>query len=157
MLDWGRTAVYGELVDYYKGLMRLRKRLPGLCDKSPEAVARISCGRIHGEGVVSFLVDNRAPADSPWEELFIVYNASGQETAVSMPEGALSPEGPEGQYGLWEVLADGLETDCRRKAEIAGGQILVAAHSGLLLGWRKQIVRAAVQPEGDGMVCGGTT
>ena len=156
MLDWSRTVEYGELVEYYKGLIRLRKRLPGVCDKSPEAVSRISCGRIHGEGVVSFLVDNRAPADSPWEELFIVYNASGQETAVGMPESALSPEGPEGQYRLWEVLADGLETDCRRKAEIAGGHILVAAHSGLLLGRRKQIVRAAVPPDGDGMVRGGT-
>lgn len=140
MLDWSRPAEYGELVDYYKGLIRLRKRLPGLCDKSPEAVSRISCGKIQGEGVVSFLVDNRAPADSPWEELFIVYNASDGERAVSMPEEcAPSPDGPEGQNSLWEVLADGGETDCRKGAEIAGNCVLVAAHSGMLLGKRKGI------------------
>lgn len=154
MLDWSRTAEYGELVDYYKGMIQLRKRLPGLCDKSPEAVSRISCGRIHGEGVVSFLVDNRAAADSPWEELFIVYNASGQEKAVDMPEGcAVSPDGPEGQREgrLWEVLADGVETDCRKAAEIAGNHVCAAAHSGLLLGKKKGRLREMIDFGGSVM------
>lgn len=87
MLRWNRAVEYGELVEYYKGLISLRKKLPGLCDKSPDAAARVMCGRIHGEGVVSFLVDNRASRPSLWEELFIVYNASDREWTVALPEG----------------------------------------------------------------------
>ena len=45
MLKWGRTVEYAELVDYYRGLIRLRKKLPGLCDKSRSAAARIQIGR----------------------------------------------------------------------------------------------------------------
>lgn len=128
MLRWHRTVEYGELVEYYKGLISLRKCLPGLCDKSPDAAARITCGRIHGEGVVSFLVDNQDVRPSLWEELFIVYNASSEEQRIEMPE----------QGGFWEVLADGDEADCRRRAEITENSILVAAHSGMLLGKRKE-------------------
>lgn len=175
MIRWHRTVEYGELVEYYKGLISLRKCLPGLCDKSPGAVARITCGRIHGEGVVSFLVDNRDDRPSPWEELFIVYNASSEEQRIEMPEPAGSGEKaksgvlhverekrnpeprteqrwePELQAsgkqspvqvvtseGFWEVLADGEEADCRRRAEITENSILVAAHSGMLLGKRKE-------------------
>lgn len=86
MLRWNRAVEYGELVEYYKGLISLRKKLPGLYDKSPDAAARVMCGRIHGEGVVSFLVDNRAPRPSAWEELFIIYNASGREWTVALPK-----------------------------------------------------------------------
>ena len=64
---------------------------------------------------------------SPWEELFIVYNASAEAWAFSLPE-------PEGQGGMvWEVLADGREADCRRLAE-PGKELLAEACSGMLLG-----------------------
>ena len=126
---------YGELVEYYRGLIRLRKKLPGLCDKSPEAAARVMCRRIHGEGVVSFLVDNRASRPSPWEELFIVYNASDREWKVALPEqgcregeAALQAAGHqaaarrencevgETEGTVWEILADGSQADCCRAA-----------------------------------------
>ena len=35
MLDWSRAAEYSELVEYYRGLIRLRKKLPGLCEQIP--------------------------------------------------------------------------------------------------------------------------
>nr|WP_296488108.1 type I pullulanase [uncultured Acetatifactor sp.] len=165
MLRWHRTVEYGGLVEYYKGLIRLRKRLPGLCDKSPDAAARITGGRIHGDGVVSFLVDNRDDRRSSWEELFIVYNASCEDQLIEIPEtvwiaeteqravtcaeeGKGQPEGRSaGQQGMaqaasredfWEVLADEKEADCRRRAEITENSVRVAAHGGMLLGKRKE-------------------
>ena len=36
--------------------------------------------------------------------------------------------------GDWEILADGRETDCRRRVEAQADGIRVAACSGLLLG-----------------------
>ena len=60
MLRWSQVEDFGDLVEYYKGLIRLRKRLPGLCDKSPSAFVRITDQKICGEGIVSFRVDNRS-------------------------------------------------------------------------------------------------
>ncbi len=141
MLQWHRTVEYGELVEYYRGLVSLRKQLPGLCDKSPSANRRIMDGKIHGDGVVSFRVDNKASRPSRGEELFIIYNASPEEHAIGLPghvepaagKSVLSEKGRT-QDDIWEVLADGNETDCRKKTGITGNRVRVAAGSGMLLG-----------------------
>ena len=221
MLDWSRAAEYADLVEYYRGLIRLRKRLPGLCDKSPSAFERVTEKRVLGESLVSFRVDNRgcrgkggenkasenrkgeggaggiragrerACGDVQWEELFIVYNGSSEDYVIRLPgleyilqpepEDALRPEPgdvlqPESEDALrlelgdvlqpeskdallselgdalssepedalqpeyWEILADGLETDCRRKVEAPGEGIRVAARSGLMLGKRAAVL-----------------
>lgn len=247
MLKWRRAEEYRELVDYYRGLIRLRKRLPGLCDKSAAAATRILEGKVHGEGIVSFRVDNRACRASDWEELFIVYNASDEEVSIPVPEpaacgvvaavgergrrvawrreageslteergedsgtkiledwhvvqnaqetftadrtaekglaegtvaqgifenvrkeraaggsldislgGRMAVPGAQGktavlQYdrmeakadrpgGIWEILADGEEADCRKQAELVENTVPVAARSGLLMGWKAAVL-----------------
>ena len=131
MLRWGQTEEFGSLVEYYRGLIRLRKRLPGLCDKSPEAVERISRKKILKDGVVSFHVDNRPLKDGrgavEWEELLVLYNASGKAYGF-VP-------GQAEESAVWEILADGREADCRRST-VPGEEILVQAGSGMLLGRR---------------------
>ena len=123
MLQWSRTVEYSELVEYYKGLIRLRKKLPGLCDKSAQAAGRIMNQRIHQAGVVSFKVDNRsAHGRGEWDELFVVYNAASGDCNVELPE------------GIWEILADGRDTDCRKVVPETEKDVRVGAHSGILLG-----------------------
>lgn len=134
MLDWSRTVEYEELVEYYRGLIRLRKKLPGLCDKSPLAVQRITNRQIQGEGVVSFQVDNSGFGTCPWEDLFILYNASPDQYAVRLPDTKEALD--TFCQGRWEVLADGAETDCCKEANVIDHNVLVAAHSGMLLGRR---------------------
>lgn len=102
MLRWHQTVEYADLLAYYQGLIRLRKKLPGLYDKSMEAKDRITERTVHGEGVVSFQVDNRSNERKQYERLFIAYNASNQETELSLPEGD------------WVVLADGQDADCEK-------------------------------------------
>ena len=125
MLRWKQAAVFEELVEYYRGLIALRKRLPGLCDKSPDAGSRISGQTVHREGVVSFFVDNSGDREG-WDELYVVYNASDRLYTVE-----LDTEG-------WEILVDGKKADFREKA---AKRVTVAAHSGLLMG--REIVMEA--------------
>lgn len=123
MLRWRQTVEQGSLVDYYRGLIRLRKKLPALCDKSSDASTRITEKEIHGEGVVSFRADNRdSGGGGRWEELFIIYNAASDEYTVSLPE------------GVWEILADGREADCCREMTAARSGIRIDGRSGMLLG-----------------------
>lgn len=135
MLRWRQTVEYGDLVEYYRGLISLRKRMPGLCDKSPAAAGRISRKQIHGKGVVSFLVDNRALPERPeggWDELFIVYNASGDAWEAGLPP----RDSGEGSF-VWEILADGRVADCQRAVPAAESTVRVDACSGMLLGRRR--------------------
>lgn len=120
MLNWRRTLRFGELLDYYKGLIALRKSLPGLCDKSPQAPERITERRVRREGVVSFLVDNGGrERKSEWETLFVIYNASDTPEPLELPEGE------------WVILADETAANCRKTVN---GKVQAAAHSGLILG-----------------------
>lgn len=127
MLRWQQTVVFRELVAYYQGLISLRKRLPGLCDKSRNALNRISGQTVHGKGVVSFLVDNRQEGTVPeWEELLIAYNSSKKDfTLNALLQTEKNPE------IKWEILADADSADCRR---MAGEKVTVAAGSGMILG-----------------------
>ena len=131
MLRWHQTVENEDLLTYYKGLIRLRKKLPGLCDKSAAAAERISKQKIWSAGVVSFEVDNRVDAsgkqegscEENWERLMILYNASDKPVRVPLPA------------GNWEILADGVEADCRKPISCTEkGMFVAAARSGMILG-----------------------
>lgn len=125
-LDWSRPNVFSDLVLYYKGLIELRKKLPGLCDKTPEAGKRIEHKKIQGKGCVSFLIHNGTASETcPWSDVFVAYHAGKEGTLLSLPE------------GKWEVLADG-ESSTHWKEDhakkIVNKQVTLSPVSPLILG-----------------------
>lgn len=131
MLRWHQTVEFSDLLEYYKGLIRLRKKLPGLYDKSEKAKDRISEQKIWEAGVVSFRVDNRgmkeespvSAAENGWEQLFVVYNAKQEPAKITLPQGD------------WEILSDGQTSDCKKPAAVPkDGQIVIGTCSGMLFG-----------------------
>ena len=124
MMRWHQTLEFSDLLTYYEGLISLRKKLPGLCDKSAAAAKRISRKKVWKEGVVSFCVDNRPTDDaSKWSELFIAYNNNAQRVFVDLPE------------GKWTVLADKYDTDCEKIPVLNDqGQLIIEGCSGIIIG-----------------------
>lgn len=129
-LDWKRAWENRELVEYYKGLIVLRKQQPGLCDKSRDAWKRI--GDVWTEPqAIGFSVDNtqkdmqghmRECSGPVWRQLYIVYNSRAESLKVRLLD------------GTWNVLADG-ESSFRWKtpSEVAG-EVWAAPSSVLILG-----------------------
>ena len=117
-LDWHRAWTFGELTGYYRQLIRLRKSLPGLCDKSPEAGKRIVEPNVYREGVVSFQVEGGGPRG---QRLFVIYNATGHDYAVQLPS------------GRWTIRADGVSADQYKPLISLGNWVTVAPCSGMLL------------------------
>lgn len=91
-LDWQRAWAHRDLVDYYRGLMALRKQLPALCDKSAGAARRLLRAENPAPRIVTALLDNTG---CRWGRLYLVYNASGRAYSCT----------PDG--GDWQCLADG--------------------------------------------------
>ena len=116
MLCWERARRFEGLTDYYRQLIRLRKSLPGLCDKSPAAAERVTARSIHRPKVVSFQVERGGPLG---ERLLIAYNASDRPFSLSLP------------HGRWIVRADGRSADQRRPAQ--RNEIGIPPCSGVLL------------------------
>lgn len=124
MMRWHQTVEFADLLTYYEGLISLRKKLPGLYDKSVSAAARVSAKTVERDGVVSFCVDNSAAENaSGYDRLFVVFNGNDKLEAVALPAGE------------WTVLADKDAADCRKKPVLdADGKLIVEALSGVMLG-----------------------
>ena len=121
-IDWEKAWENRSLVEYYQGLIGLRSRLPGLCDKSRQAPGRIRDIR-KKDGAVSFTVDNYSPSgESTWKTLKIVYNSTKEEQTVSV----------EGEG--WVVLCNGENSRLWRERHFIKNQAKVSPQSVLILG-----------------------
>ena len=120
-LDWERAWKNGDLVDYYRGLIALRKQLPGLQDKSEQAAKRILQTFETAPNCAGVLLDNRGK-DSKWENLLLYFNCSREKAALSLPA------------GRWQVLADGENAFLWRSDTCLEGKTQIPPQSALLLG-----------------------
>lgn len=122
-LDWTRAWAGRDLVDWYRGLIALRKRLPGLRDKTPGAAERVLAVTAPAEDRAVVLLDN-AGEGSPWRLLLMAYNAAGEAFSLALPEGE------------WEVLVDAASSFAWREPRAARGAAVLEPVSALILGQR---------------------
>lgn len=134
-LDWSRTVTYADLVRYYRGLIALRKLLPGLCDKSEDAWRCIKTPW-HEDGVVGFFISNTTlPAAKPprWDRVYVLYNSTAACTEVPLPQGE------------WRRLVDSEDSFLWKNEEseiITGGEyryVQIEPVSVLVLGEVKKV------------------
>ena len=119
-LDWARAWENRELVDWYRGLIALRQQLPGLCDKSAGASARLLWAKELSGGCAAVCLDNRGEG-SRWQELLMVFNCSDTPCPVELPQ------------GRWQLLADSASTFCWQESLYPHAPE-AKPHSPLLLG-----------------------
>ena len=120
-LDWQRAWENRELVDYYRGLIALRKQLPGLQDKTETAGKRILQAIDAAPNCAAVLLDNRG-ANSRWQQLYLCFNCSDQPAELQLPE------------GKWQILADGEKSFLWEENAHIAEKTTIPAKSSLLLG-----------------------
>lgn len=128
-LDWKRAWENRELVEYYRGLIALRRQLPGLCDKTCHAAGRIQKTWTQ-QGVAGYFMDNRGSSPYPekswrWDTLCVCYNSTKKAVDVVLPEGA------------WEILADGRDSFAWKAPREVRGRAQAEPVSVLILGRRQ--------------------
>ena len=119
-LDWQRCFKNRALVEYYRGLIALRKQLPALCDKSADAKKRLLVARQLSQDAAAVWLDNGA--DSRYPQLVLAYNASEQDIAFALPR------------GKWAVLADGESSFLWQNPAVLAGDAPLPAMTALILG-----------------------
>jgi len=122
-LSWQRAWDARELVEYYRGLIALRKRLPALCDKSGTAAERVVDVYEPHEGAGVVVMDNTG-GDSPYARVLLAVNVRACPREVPLPEGE------------WEVLCDGESSFLWRAPRPVRWGAALPATSALILGQR---------------------
>lgn len=121
-LDWKKAWEEQELVAYYKGLIALRKQLPGLCDKTENAWKRVY-GQWKRGGIAGFFLDNTSDKmPSMWKTIQIIYNSNKNAEEVKL------------ENGDWEILADGQDSFRWKSRSLVSGSAEAAPMSILILG-----------------------
>ena len=119
-MDWQRCAANRELVEYYRGLIALRKQLTCLQDKSAEAGKRLCSANQPGPECACVILDNGT--DSPWEQVLLACNASDRPVRIALGDSS------------WAVLADGKSSYLWQQPETISGETMIPAMSAMILG-----------------------
>lgn len=120
-LDWKRASRFRELTEYYRGLIALRKTLPGLCDKGAQAHRRITEVFSPMRGAAAIRLDNRGKK-SRYSELMILINTAQEPCSLALPEGE------------WDILLDSGSSFLWKKPKSISGEAEASGVSALMLG-----------------------
>ena len=120
-LDWKRAWENHRLVNYYRGLIALRKKLVCLQDKSFMAPKRIVSSVDLAPGCVGITIDNR-DGNSNWNKLLLLFHTGNQEQTVPLPS------------GTWQVLADDTSSFRWREHHVMTGSVTLPPVSAFIAG-----------------------
>ena len=122
-LDWKLAWRNEELTRYYRGLIALRMRLPGLRDKSSDAARRILAADGPHENCAAIRLDNSGDG-SEWRQLFMLYSAAEETVRIELPE------------GKWEILVDADSSFAWQNPRTAERSVDLEPVSAMILGRR---------------------
>ena len=94
-LDWTRAYEFKDLVDYYKGLLTIRKHFLALSSKDSEILDHFTFYDTNPEEAVVFSVRGIQAEEDWWEELMVIYQNTEEEKTYELP------------VGSWQLLCDG--------------------------------------------------
>jgi pullulanase/glycogen debranching enzyme len=86
MVRWENATRYREVIDYYAGLITLRREHPAFRMDNASDIEKSLRVLSAADHVVSFVLDGKASADS-WQTIFVAYNASGDTVTLPLPGG----------------------------------------------------------------------
>ena len=122
-IDWRRAWDAQALVDYYRGLIALRKQLPALCDKGKDAASRIADVYAPADGTAVIVLDNRGRR-SRYARVLLAVNVREEARRVALPQGS------------WLTLCDGGDAFCWQDPQPIAGEAELPPVSAMILGQR---------------------
>lgn len=127
-MDWNLIEENKDMVDFYRGLIALRKEFTGLSDKGERAYANIRFLKVR-DGLVVFAVKNepRGKFSPKWKEAVIVWNARAEEKEIYLPDGD------------YLVLSDGVDSLLWEKGEArpVSKEVTVPPQTAMIFGLQK--------------------
>ncbi len=112
-MDWNRKAEFIDVVEYYKGLFKLRREHSAFRMNSVEQIRKhLEFLSDLPKNTVGFILKNYANNDI-WKDIIVIYNASREALNISIPQ------------GIWNIVADKNSVGTNILITFAGGSVEV--------------------------------
>jgi pullulanase len=131
MLDWDRKSQFADLVEYYRGLILLRKTYPAFRLRTAAHIRERLCFLPTEPGVIAYTLtgDPGAPGEGGKYRLFMLaFNGRAGERELSVPAGD------------WDILVNGTSAGIKPLAGFRGGPVRIPGKTALVLGGRQVVV-----------------
>ncbi|MBW9171163.1 type I pullulanase [Clostridium estertheticum] len=120
-IDWTRESKNIETVDYFKGLIELRKAHPAFRMTSADMIKKNLKFLVVPENVVAYEMNYNANMDS-WAHIVVAYNANREEKTVKLSNN-----------GTWNIVVDGDKAGVKTIKQFNGEYLVVPALSSIVV------------------------
>ncbi len=87
-IDWNRLVEYGDVVDYYKGLIKLRKSFSAFRDNTDNTVKNKMKFYDLSDTAIAYTIEN--DIEGEWNRLLLIFNGSRCEQVMDLEQFGLS-------------------------------------------------------------------
>ncbi|MDE5848763.1 MAG: type I pullulanase [Muribaculaceae bacterium] len=123
-IDWTLKTKNRDQMDYYKGLIALRKEHPAFRMTSAEQIAKhLEFDKIDSEktpNLISYTLKDNANGDS-WKDIKVIFNGSDEARTVKLPK------------GTWQAAVKDGKIDTQAGLGTFKGSVTVAPRTALIL------------------------
>lgn len=123
-LDWERRNDYSDLVQYYAGLIEIRKNFAPFTDPTETSVKNIKFIENLPKGVIAYTLKNDLKDKNQWKQVAVMFNATAENVEVELPEGLAND---------WVVVVNGDSAGLGGLSVVNGNKAVVKSGTALML------------------------
>lgn len=117
MIDWTNLDNYSDIIEYYRGLLKIRENFAALSDSTDKSAKSLEAIEDVPKGVTGYVINNTE--SGKWNKLCIVFNGGEEAQSVDVS-------------GSWIKIADEETAGLRNLGEV-NNKIKIAAHSAVIM------------------------
>jgi pullulanase len=120
-IDWSRKAKYKAVVDYYKGLIELRKNHPAFRMPSTQMIqTHLNFLDTKDLNIIVYQISGNANGDT-WKNILVVFNGNTTDKKINIPT------------GNWTLATDGNTINEKGIKQVSAGETAIPATSAYIL------------------------
>ncbi|GIM30129.1 hypothetical protein CPJCM30710_27950 [Clostridium polyendosporum] len=119
-LDWTRKHTYKNVVNYYEGLIKLRKDHPAFRMATNAEIQQNLKFINTNDSTIAYTISNNANGDK-WSDIAVLVNAGKEDTEVTLPK------------SNWTVIVNGEKAGTDALATVSENKVVVPAGTSMVL------------------------
>lgn len=136
MLDWENVDLYSDVIEYYRGLYKIRDAFAAFSDSTAETANSLTYLSDVPKGVTGYTINNTE--SGKWSQMCVIFNGSDSAQNVTAK-------------GDWVVLADNKTAGLRNIKNVTNS-VKVEAHSAVIMVETKSYDSAGIMDDEGAVV-----